>query len=83
MNPTTQQTKWTNPQVSQREQFIPGTHNRVVTCTGPPQASHTAQFLIQQRIQMAQQQQHMQQQHIHQQRMQQQAAYRSQVAYRS
>ena len=58
-----------NSQVSQRDEMIPGTMNRIVTCTGSPQATQAAQFLIQQRIQMAQQQQGL---HHHQQQQQQQ-----------
>ena len=36
--------------VSQRDELIPGTNNRIVTCSGSPQATQTAQFLIQQKL---------------------------------
>lgn len=37
--------------ISQRNELIPGTNNRIVTITGSPQSMQAAQYLIQQKIQ--------------------------------
>ncbi|CAM9469610.1 unnamed protein product [Ectocarpus sp. 4 AP-2014] len=36
--------------VSQRDAFMPGTENRILTITGGPQATQTAQYLVSQKI---------------------------------